>query len=709
MEKYIGKILDGRYEILEIIGIGGMAVVFKAMDHRLNRLVAVKILKDDYSDDAEFRRRFHGESQAVAMLSHPNIVSVYDVSKKDDLDYIVMELIDGITLKQYMEKKGPLSWRETLHFSMQIAKALEHAHSRSIIHRDIKPHNVMILKDGSVKVADFGIARIASSQNTLTKEALGSVHYISPEQARGARVDNRTDIYSLGVVMYEMLTGRPPYDGETPVSVAIQHINGTPLSPSLLNGDIPTGLEQITMHAMCADLNIRYSSIGDMLQDMEEFRKNPAIRFTFLPAETAGVSGNSGRIQPVRVQKQTNRQTMVEREYELEDREDRHRRVLLAVAFSVAIIVLIGLGILILRPWEKKSSAASTAVTTTEENETVPTGAPELIQVPQMIDAVYSDIPFDREPYCFLKFVESYEYSETVTDGVIFNQSVKAGDSVAPGTSVILYISMGRENTMPDLYRYSEDRARFMLESMDIGLNILTEQENSDEIKKDYVIRTDPEKGAALNYGQVVKIYVSLGREQVEVPNLANCTPDQAISLLNDKELSHSATEAYDNTVPAGIVVSQDPAPGTMLEKGSTVSFVISKGKQTVKMVNVVGNTEILAKATLDSKGLVVSIVEEYSDTVPDGLVIRQSYDDGVELPLGSVVTLVVSKGPEPPPETTAPPESDEPSETPQPSASESEEQTEASSAEPTPEPVPAPSPDDSSSDPDSSEENANG
>ena len=201
MDKYIGKVLDDRYEILEVIGVGGMAVVYKAMDHRLNRFVAVKILKDDFSTDADFRRRFHGESQAVAMMSHPNIVSVYDVSKSSDLDYIVMELIDGITLKQYMEQKGPLSWRETLHFSMQIAKALEHAHSRNIIHRDIKPHNVMILKDGSVKVADFGIARIASATSTLTKEAHGSVHYISPEQAKGARVDARTDIYSLGVVM----------------------------------------------------------------------------------------------------------------------------------------------------------------------------------------------------------------------------------------------------------------------------------------------------------------------------------------------------------------------------------------------------------------------------------------------------------------------------------------------------------------------------
>ena len=245
MENYIGRLLDSRYEILDVIGTGGMAVVYRALDHRLNRLVAVKILKDELSRNQEFRRRFHAESQAVAMLSHPNIVSVYDVSRSGDADYIVMELIEGITLKQYLEKKINLNWRETLHFSMQIAKALEHAHSRGIVHRDIKPHNIMTLKDGSIKVADFGIARVGSAQNTLTREALGSVHYISPEQAKGARVDNRSDLYSLGVVMYEMLTGRTPYDGETPVSVAIQHINGTARRPSELMPGIPLGLEQI--------------------------------------------------------------------------------------------------------------------------------------------------------------------------------------------------------------------------------------------------------------------------------------------------------------------------------------------------------------------------------------------------------------------------------------------------------------------------------
>ena len=675
MDKYIGQMLDGRYEILEIIGVGGMAVVYKAMDHRLNRFVAVKILKDDYSDDAEFRRRFHGESQAVAMLSHPNIVSVYDVSKNNDLDFIVMELIDGISLKQYMEQKGPLSWRETLHFSMQIAKALEHAHSRSIIHRDIKPHNVMILKDGSVKVADFGIARIASAQNTLTKEALGSVHYISPEQARGARVDNRTDIYSLGVVMYEMLTGRPPYDGETPVSVAIQHINGTPLSPSLLNSDIPTGLEQITMHAMCADLNIRYSSIGDMLQDMEEFRKNPSIRFTFLPAEASGVAGTAVRPQQTRVQKPANRQTVSERVYEEQERDDRHRRLLLAVSIGIAIFVLIGLGIMILRPWEKKKSASGASA---EPLETTAAVESNLIQVPQMVDAVYGDIPFDQEPYCFLDIVETYEYSETISDGVIYNQSIKAGDYVEPGTTVILYISMGRENTMPDLYRYSEDRAKFMLDSMNIGLVVLTEQENSEEIKKDYVIRTDPEKGSSLNYGQVVKIYVSLGREQVEVPDLSNYTPDQAIKLLEDRELKYTSSEKYDNSVPAGNVASQNPVAGTMVEKGTTVTFVVSKGKQMVEMVNVIGDTGILAKATLEQKGLQVAVVEQYSATVPVGQVFHQSYEEGEKLAPGTTVTLTVSKGPEPPPET------------PEPSASESDGPAEPSSEEQTPDPAPS-------------------
>ncbi len=309
MDQYIGKLLDNRYEILELIGVGGMARVYKARCHRLNRLVAVKILRDDLVQDAELRRRFHDESQAVAMLSHPNIVAVYDVSRSSDFEYIVMELIDGITLKQYMQKKGnKLNWREALHFITQIVKALGHAHSRGIIHRDIKPHNIMVLRDGSVKVADFGIARVASGgHSTLTQEALGSVHYISPEQARGSHIDARSDLYSAGVVLYEMITGRLPFEGDTPVSVAIQHIispeqargshidarsdlysagvvlyemitgrlpfegdtpvsvaiqhiNSIPLSPREIDPSIPEALEAITMRAMAPNPDNRYPS-----------------------------------------------------------------------------------------------------------------------------------------------------------------------------------------------------------------------------------------------------------------------------------------------------------------------------------------------------------------------------------------------------------------------------------------------------------------
>ena len=280
MNNMIGKMLDNRYELLEVIGSGGMAVVYKAKCHRLNRLVAVKVLKSDLAEDADFRRRFRDESQAVAMLSHPNIVSVYDVSR-GETEYIVMELIDGITLKQYMEKRGQLNWREALHFITQIMKALSHAHSRGIIHRDIKPQNIMVLRDGSVKVADFGIACLANSANTLTQEALGSVHYMSPEQARGDRTDARSDIYSAGVVLYEMLTGRLPFEGDNAVSVAIQHLSSVPLSPREINPDVPEALELICMKAMASDLEKRYASADEMLADLEEFRKNPEVDLDF--------------------------------------------------------------------------------------------------------------------------------------------------------------------------------------------------------------------------------------------------------------------------------------------------------------------------------------------------------------------------------------------------------------------------------------------
>lgn len=324
MDQYIGKMLDNRYEILERIGTGGMAVVYKAKCHRLNRLVALKILKSDLAQDEDFRRRFNAESQAVAQLSHPNIVSVYDVSRGGDTEYIVMELIDGITLKQYMEKRGQLNWRESLHFITQIMRGLSHAHSRGIVHRDIKPQNVMVLRDGSVKVADFGIACLENSAQTLTQEALGSVHYISPEQARGERTDARSDIYSSGVVMYEMLTGRLPFEGDSAVSVAIQHLSSVPLAPRELKPEIPAQLELICMKAMTPDLRRRYASADAMIADLEDFRKNPNINLDFTmmdlrPEEPAEPT------QPIRTYDQTLHPTPKNRERAPERARERRR------------------------------------------------------------------------------------------------------------------------------------------------------------------------------------------------------------------------------------------------------------------------------------------------------------------------------------------------------------------------------------------------
>ena len=288
MDRFIGAMLDNRYELLEVIGVGGTAVVYKAKCHRLNRYVAVKILKDEYAQDEEFRRQFHDEAQAVAMLSHPNIVNVYDVSRSGNVEYIVMELIDGITLKEYLSRRGQLSPKEVTVFTTQIARALEHAHSHDIIHRDIKPQNIMLLRDGTVKVADFGIAHFAAQENNFSKgEAIGSVHYVSPEQAKGSFVDNRTDLYSLGVVMYEMITGRLPFEGDTPVSIALQHINSIALPPSVFAEDVPPRLEEITMKAMNPVLSKRYASATQILEDLEAFQNQEQFKINVDKPEIA--------------------------------------------------------------------------------------------------------------------------------------------------------------------------------------------------------------------------------------------------------------------------------------------------------------------------------------------------------------------------------------------------------------------------------------
>ncbi len=589
MDRYIGRLLDNRYEILEEIGTGGMAVVYKARCHRLNRLVAIKILKDDYLKDEEFRRRFHAESQAVAMLSHPNIVSVYDVSTSDEADYIVMELIDGISLKQYMEKKGVLNWKETLHFAIQIAKALEHAHSRGIVHRDIKPHNVMVLKNGSVKVADFGIARLMSKGNTLTKEALGSVHYISPEQAKGGRVDNRSDIYSLGVVMYEMMAGRPPYDGESPVAVAIQHINGGAAMPSTLNPNIPGGLEQIIMKAMANDPGDRYTTAAVMLTDMDEFRKDPAMLFDYhntstglddatvllqtpvkpiltpeQPPKTTAerVSGRPDssrrRQQPSKQRKRSSR-----REEVIEEEEHRSKAATIAVIACVAVIVfaLVICGVIIFA----------------QDGERIP--APDLrgMTVEQAENA-YLDVTIR---------VTDSQHHDTYEKGQIISQSPKEHASILKGSEISVVISLGpapKQLTMENLVDLDQEHAISFLTGQGIDeKKILVRTENSATIQAGKVTRTDPAKDETIEENQTISIWVSIGPESQErtLPSVQGMTLDSALDILERNGFTNVLTEPVESSKQKDTVIKQSHTPFTKLDVTTEIILQVSIGMGT--------------------------------------------------------------------------------------------------------------------------------
>ena len=577
MDQYIGTLLDNRYEILEVIGTGGMAVVYKARCNRLNRLVAIKVLKQELSQDEEFRRRFHAESQAVAMLSHPNIVSVYDVSHSNNLDYIVMELIEGITLKQYLEQKGRLNWREALHFSTQIAKALEHAHSRGIIHRDIKPHNIMILKDGSVKVADFGIARISSAQNTLTREALGSVHYISPEQAKGGKVDYRSDLYSLGVVMYEMLTGRPPFDGDTPVSVAIQHINAKPVMPRELNPDIPEGFEQITMHAMAADISKRYPSATRMLADLEIFRKNPNVVFDFTDDQDAfdverliNDPNYLPESLPRRERKQPSRVFIPQRKQPPaqpapSQTEKKGANVALTAGIVCIVMAVLGIGYFLY------SYFFSDLFSRTEE-----------VQVPQLVGQYFEN--FDESQYPDLTFeVTDWRASDAYESGYVIEQSVDEGTMVKVGSKIELTLSSGIEtNNMQNLVNMPLENALDYLNSLSMTLDISVDYQESDVYTAGYIIRTIPERGEPLSDGQSVTLVVSTGVpvELVKVPSLIGSDVDDAITMIKEAGLGDGMIKYVDSDLPEGTVTFQSIDAETEVKAGTVINLQASKGPE---------------------------------------------------------------------------------------------------------------------------------
>lgn len=581
MDHYIGRLLDERYEILEQVGNGGMAYVYKARCNRLNRNVAIKILKEEMSRDEEFRRRFHAESQAVAMLSHPNIVGVYDVSHSDNLDYIVMELIEGITLKQYMEQKGQLNWREALHFTIQIAKALEHAHSRGIIHRDIKPHNIMILKDGSVKVADFGIAQISNVQATLTSEALGSVHYISPEQAKGAHIDERADLYSLGVVLYEMLCGRPPYDGETPVSVAIQHIHGTPAKPRALNPAVPEGLEEITLHAMKADPDARYTSASEMLADLEAFRKNPDTNF--LTEQGEFVSAH-------RLRRDNARKTSVA---EAKVKSPASSRTAIITGAVCIVLAFCGIGYFLY------SFFFSGLFTKTAED-----------TVPNFIGHAYETIdPSLHENFTIE--LKTWRSSDEFAYGVVMDQSPTANRTAKVGSTIELTVSSGSEgNKMPNLVNLSLQNAQSLLNTMSVSVVVEVAYKPSDVYTDGYVVGTVPEQGATLTDGQIVTLYVSQGSaaELVRVPALVGVDVEQALLMIDQAQLARGSVLSVDSDLPAGTVTFQSIDSDEQVKKGTVINLQVARGSLHAQVPNLVGQSRDVVGCRGDEITLEVNV-----------------------------------------------------------------------------------------------------
>ncbi|MCI8655865.1 MAG: Stk1 family PASTA domain-containing Ser/Thr kinase [Oscillospiraceae bacterium] len=583
MERYIGKMLDNRYEILEVIGTGGMAVVFKAKCHRLNRMVAIKMLKKDLSEDAEFRRRFHDESQAVAMLSHPNIMAVYDVSRRGDMDYIVMELIDGITLKQYMERRGRLNWPESLHFITQIMKGLSHAHSRGIVHRDIKPQNIMVLRDGTVKVTDFGIAFLSNGSNP-SNEAIGSVHYISPEQAKGDYTDNRSDIYSAGVVLYEMLTSRLPFEGSDPVSVAIQHFSAVPLSPREIDPEIPEALEQICMKAMAPDRNKRYSTADEMLADLEAFRKDPNINFEYSAEELRRETG--GGDEPTQYIPNTGVTRTKQNHYTPpveDDDDDEYYDKPRSNWWKILILILIVAGVGYFGVLKMYNSIMDSF-----QHEEIPE-----YQVPSVVGMTIEEAEeLETVKGIFELVEESHEHSLEYPEGQIIRQSPEAerirknaGGELIP---INVTVSLGsRSGEMVTVVGDEARSARLRIQQTqglsELHLNIVEapEQEFHDEIEAGCVIRTEPAAGTLLKEGDTVTLYVSKG-PKIIYSTMVSClgeTVEWAQDQMNSLNLVAEFTKV-ESSEPEGTVLSQSIDTGEEVPEGTTVTFTYSDGEK---------------------------------------------------------------------------------------------------------------------------------
>ena len=560
MENYVGKRLDGRYEIHEIIGVGGMSVVYKAYDNVDDRIVAVKILKEEFANDDEFVRRFKNESKAIAVLSHPNIVKVYDVSFGDKIQYIVMEYVDGITLKEYIQKQGLITWNDAVYFISQILKALQHAHDKGIVHRDIKPQNIILLSTGEIKVTDFGIARFSRTETrTLTENAIGSVHYISPEQAKGELTDERADIYSLGVVFYEMLTGTVPFEADSAVSVALMQVRDDAKRLTDINPDIPLGLEQICFHAMQKNPLERYQTATEMLLDLEEVIRNPNATFDYSYMVDK---------QPTKFVKREEvlPSDSVSDDYDEEDALEEKKNKKKIVTATILGLVLLVVAIVGLVFWLTKGVETDTIKL---EN-----------FVGQSYDTVISNYNYT--------FIAEYEKTEAYEPGQIIQQSPAAGEKVIAGATITLTVAASADDiTVPKVYEITKERAEQELKRYGLT-NIKFSEVVSETVQEGYVIYTEPKAGSFVSKETLITVFVSTGPstttiDNIRMPDVTGLSQNDAVAFLTKIGFTNVVVEPQDSEIQKGIVIAQNPSYRTAISADSAIKIYVSTGVATTE------------------------------------------------------------------------------------------------------------------------------
>ncbi|MDD6807872.1 MAG: Stk1 family PASTA domain-containing Ser/Thr kinase [Oscillospiraceae bacterium] len=570
MDSYVGKRLDGRYEIREIIGVGGMAVVYKAYDNIDDRIVAIKILKEEFLANEEFRRRFKNESKAIAVLSHPNIVKVYDVSFGDRLQYIVMEYIEGITLKEYIEQQKVINWKEAVHFATQILRALQHAHDKGIVHRDVKPQNIILLQNGNIKVTDFGIARFSRGETrTMTESAIGSVHYISPEQARGEITDDKADIYSVGVVLYEMITGKLPFESDSAVSVAIMQLQNEAIHPRDINPEIPIGLEQITLRAMQKSTKDRYQSAAEMLLDLDEFRRNPAIKFDysyFVDKEPTKFLSQQA-INPGAVSKPVTRITNEVDDYDYEeDDEETNKTLPILVGVMSALLAVIIIVVLFLALFTDLFKSNK-------------------IEVPELLGLNYAEEVQGNSKYSDWSFEVDYVTSTTYQPGQISKQSPYGGAKAKKGSTIKLeVVSSGSLVEIPDIKGYELGTAKTALQSAGFS-NISVQTIYDKNADPNTVVKTDPSIGNRADTSSTIVVYVATDKNEneVDVPDVKGMNyyenPEDVEAFFTTSELELGKVTEEDSDKKRGYILDQSIDGGEKAAKGTKINITVSSGK----------------------------------------------------------------------------------------------------------------------------------